>query len=551
MFVSPPLSPVEAAVREAYAASRNGDFEKARTAALNAIKLDAEHLEAWYVLGNTAFMADQFANAIVAFGEGARRAPAASPTQAQFVTLRASALSFNGQTREAVEDVRSVLANIQDGAGLAAAASILSQAGLQSEALPLFKKAVHIAPDNAAAWHGLGGTLQSFGDLDGAEDAYQRSIAVGQRNGTTEPMTYPALARLRRWTSDNNHIPRLEATQCRHSQDAMCVAYALFKEYNDIGNRSAAWEALEHGAMIANSMAAWSHGEDDAVVAAWREYFPPARFRTPDDRPRPGPKRIFIVGLPRSGTTLVERILASHSQVQSLGELKTFGVGVKVESHSETGALLDVETIAASAETDPLAFAQFYDRETAYLHDGSGYTTDKLPNNHEYAGLIRLAFPDAVIIHVQRDPMDSLFGAYKLLFSRSYNWSYTQDDLARHYGHYRNLMAWWSQCLAQSHHPLVDVSLEAIIRNPESQIRRLLDLCGLPFEEACLQPHESKGAVSTASSAQVRSPINADGVGAWRNYTEQLTPLRNALQSLGWVDADGNACQSQANLPLK
>ncbi len=544
MFVTPPLSPVEAAIREAYATGRNGDFEKARAAALTAIKLDAGHLEAWYVLGNTAFMAEQFANAIIAFGEGARRAPADSPTQAQFVTLRASALNFNGQTREAVEDVKSVLTNILDGAGLAAAATILSQAGLPNEALPLFKKAVQVAPDNATAWYGLGGSLQSFGDLDGAEDAYQRSITVGQRNGTAEPLGYTALARLRRWTSERNHIDRLEATQCRHSQDAMAVGYALFKEYDDIGNRPAAWDALEHGAMIANTIAPWSFDADEAIVAAWRKYFPPSRFQTPDDRPRPGPKRIFIIGLPRSGTTLVERILASHSQVQALGELKTFGVGVKVESHVDSPVLLDAETVAASAETDPLAFAQFYNRETAYLHDGSAYTTDKLPNNHEYAGLIRLAFPDAVIIHVQREPMDSLFGAYKILFSRAFPWSYTQNNLARHYGQYRNLMACWSECLAQSPHPLIDVSLEAIIDDPEGQIRRLLDLCGLPFEDACLRPHTSHGAVSTASSAQIRSPINADGVGAWRNYAEQLAPLRQALQATGFVDADGHRHRS-------
>ena len=541
MFVSPPLSPAAAALRDANAAARQGDLDQAKAAAERALDLDPGLLEAWFVLGNTALSANRFHDASVAFAEGVARALAGSPTQGQFLTLRAQALVADGQATEAVALVRQALAvGIAEASGLTIAGTVLAHASLEKETLPLMKRATELNPESPDAWFSLGSMLQFFGDLDGAEAAYEASIRCGLKTGRPVSMAPMSLARLRRWTKDHNHIARLEATQCRHSLDAACVAYALFKEYDDIGDTNAAWDALSHGAKIGGQVDPWSVGMDDAILTAWQKALPLERFAAPDERPRKGPKRIFIVGLPRSGTTLVERILAAHSSVQALGELKTFSLAVKRLSGSATPALLDADTIDKAGRLDPVTLADRYNDETAYLSDGSAYTIDKLPNNHDYAGLIRLAFPDAVIIHVRRNPMDSLFGAYKLLFSRAHTWSYTQDDLARHYDAYLRQMRWWRTCLKLSGRPLVEVFLEDIISAPEAQIRRLLDLCGFDFEDACLRPHEASGAVATASSAQVRSPINAEGVGAWRRYATELEPLRQSLEALGFVDSDGN-----------
>lgn len=541
MFVSPPLSPADEALRDANAAARRGDLDAAREAARHALDLDASKLEAWFLLGNVALTANRFADAEDAFTQGAARAPKDSPTQAQFIALRARALVNDGKARDAVTAIRAALhIGIHEPPGLVSAATILSQAGLESEALPLLEEAVRLAPDDAAAWFGLGGLQQFFGDLKAAEASFERAITTGERTRNPVPMAPMSLARLRRWTKDDNHITRLEATQCRHSLDAACIAYALFKEYDDIGDRDAAWDALQHGSQLGGAIDPWSPPEDEAIEAAWRQHFPLERFKARDDRPRSGPGRIFVVGLPRSGTTLVERILAAHSGVQALGELKTFGLAVKWASGSTSPGLLDADTIAHAAKADPRDIAEIYTRETAYLHDGSAWTLDKLPGNHEYVGLIRLAFPDAIIVNVQRNPMDSLFGAYKLLFARAHRWSYTQDDLANHYHAYLSLMTWWRQCLAETPKPLIDVSLEAVIADPDAQIRRLLDATGLPFEDACLRPHEASGAVATASSSQVRSPINAEGVGVWRRYSAELEPLRHKLQGLGLVDQNGD-----------
>lgn len=543
MFVSPPQSarPADGALREANIALRNGDLDGARAAALRAVDLDPDLLEAWFVLGTTAMQANHFADAEAAFAEGIARVPKGIPTHAQLLTLRAQALVAAGRSSEAVDGVREALAiGIREASGLTIAATVLAHASLEAEALPLARRAAEINPNSPDVWFSLGTMLQFSGDLDGAEAAYEASIRCGLKTGQPVSMAPMSLARLKKWTKDTNHIARLEATQCRHSLDAACVAYALFKEYDDVGDTAAAWDALSHGAMIGGSIDPWAPDTDDAILKAWQDALPPERFAAPNDRPRAGPRRIFIVGLPRSGTTLVERILAAHSGVQALGELKTFGLAVKSLSGSATPALLDADTIAKASRLDAMALAEVYTRETAYLGDGSGVTIDKLPNNHDYAGLIRLAFPDAAIVHVRRNPMDSLFGAYRMLFSRAHIWSYSQDDLARHYDAYVRQMAWWRTCLKLSGKPLVEIVLEDIIRDPEAQIRRLLDLCDLDFEAGCLSPHEAKGAVATASSAQVRKPINAEGVGAWRRYAAELEPLRAQLQAMGHVDGNGD-----------
>jgi hypothetical protein len=229
----------------------------------------------------------------------------------------------------------------------------------------------------------------------------------------------------------------------------------------------------------------------------------------------------------------VERILAAHPQIQALGELQAFGLATKRLSSVKSPQLLDPDVVAAAATLDPAAIAERYDRETRYLHaPGMGWVIDKLPHNHDYAGLIRLAFPDAVIIHVTRDPMDSLFGAYRLLFAGPHRWSYALNDLADHYVHYRRLMAHWKTCLGAS---LIEVALEDIINDPATRIPQLLAQAGLPFDERSLAPHRADGPVMSASSAQVRTPINAQGVGSWRRYADRLEPLRLRLQQLGFT----------------
>ena len=530
---------------EASAALRQGRPDRALDAARRASALDPDALYAWWLLGLAAIELDDFAEAEAGLGQGIARMAPGEPLLARFLTQRARALIPLGRGGEAVELVHRALAELEttgtDAATLHLLAATLSHATREAEALPLLVRATGMAPDVAAYWAERGDTEQFLGRIDDAERSFEAAIA-----GQPQPWwpAHFALSRLRRWTRGHNHIDRLKATPAHDALDAARQGYALFKELDDIGDYGQAWDWLQKGAAAARSQPvtprspAWSANEEGATVAAWQSFFPVERFSEPASS-SVGPRRIFITGLPRSGTTLVERILSAHSQVQALGELHTFPAVTKMVSGTVSPALLDADTVAAAAHCDPAVLAKAYAIETAYLHNGAPFVTDKLPHNGDYAGLIRLAFPDAVIIHVRREPMDALFGAYKLHFAA--RWSFSLDDLADHYGNYRELMNHWRTCLGEG---LIEVSLEAVIADPEGQIRRLLDACGLPFEEACLRPHEAKGAVASASASQVRQPINAEGVGAWQRYASGLAPLRARLQAMGAVDAEGRAIRS-------
>lgn len=535
-------NPAQPALAEASAALQQGRPDKAVLAARRAAALDPNALQAWWLWGLAAIEIYAFAEAEAALEEGAKRLPSGNPALARFLTQRARALIPLGKGSEAVTLVHQALAELDktgtaDAATLHLLATSLSHATREAEALPLLVRATEMEPHVAAYWSERGDIEQFFGRLDDAERSFEAAIA-----GQPQPYwgAHFALSRLKRWTPEHNHIERLKATPAVHPLDAARQGYALFKELNDIGDYAQAWEWLQKGAEAAQRQPVtprnpkWSAEDERETVAAWKRFFPVERFAGVPPRPSKGQRRIFIVGLPRSGTTLVERILSAHSQVQGLGELQTFPAATKLMSGAQGWRLVDAETIAAAAQVDPQAIADFYNAETAYLSDGSPCATDKLPHNSDYAGLIRLAYPDAAIVHVRREPLDALFGAYKLHFAA--NWSFSLDDIADHYANYRELMQHWQACLGDG---LIDISLEALIADPEPQIRRLLDACGLPFEEACLRPHEAGGAVASASSSQVRKPINAEGVGAWRLYAVGLTPLRDRLEAMDAIDSAG------------
>jgi Flp pilus assembly protein TadD len=550
----------DSAVASAIQALRRGDAATAAVAAHHATQLDPHDMDAWWLFGVATTDLWMFAEAEAAFAKGYDLTDAQSPRRGAFLVHRARALAGLAHVSEACALAEKALTEgVSDPQSLAIAGNVLIQCGRQEAGLRALSRALALRPDGAEAaeyWLHTAEALHYLGDLDAAETGYEKAIAL-----TSPPAAHLALAKLRKWGADNNHIARLETQPQPDAPSAAAIGYALFKELDDIGETDAAWRALEAAAAAARDQyvpaerGAWSVGQplqplvrlgagsqgESALTAAWKRHFPIERFEAPLPHVDNGaPRRIFVLGLPRSGTTLVERILGAHSQVQAQGELQAMWLGVKTLSQSSTPAILDEDVIMRAARMDMQALADFYRKETAFLSDGSLWATDKLPHNYAYAGLIRLAFPDAVIVHVQREPMDSLFGAYKQLFGHVYRWSYSQTDLAELYGAYIDLMRHWREALLRSGRPMIEIRLEALIADPENEIRHLLDNCGLPFEAACLTPHRSGGAVATASATQVRRQINADGVGAWRRYATQLAPLRRRLFEQGFIDEDGD-----------
>lgn len=408
----------------------------------------------------------------------------------------------------------------------------LVSVGKGAEALPHLELAARGLPDRPDIAHNLAVVYNSLGRTDEAEATVRAVI----RTSPGYLHAYEFLGELRRATPDSNLVERLTEIRRRVPVrgETAFIDYTLFRQLDDLGRREEAWTALMRAAGAKAAERKWSVAEDEATVTAF-ESLAAGLPKTPAPtaaRPRP----IFIVSLPRTGSTLVERIFSAHPKVTALGELETFSRAAKAEAELGPWPYVD----ARLADADPIdwtAVGARYREEVAGLSDGAEVVTDKMPLNWWYAPMIAAALPDAVIVHIRREPMDALFGALKVNFADAFGWAYRQEDLAAHYAIYRRLSARWAQMIGDR---LVEIDYEALVSDPQAQTRRLLAACGLDFDPACLKPEKAEGSVITPSAAQVREPITSGRVGAWRRYAEQLEPLRARLQADGWVDADGN-----------
>jgi hypothetical protein len=255
----------------------------------------------------------------------------------------------------------------------------------------------------------------------------------------------------------------------------------------------------------------------------------------------PSNEPIFIVGLPRSGTTLVERILGSHSDVFAAGELNHFAAALVSGVLSRTGGrpLPRPELIAGSRELDFAALGADYLERTRPATSHRRRFTDKMPLNYLYCGLIRRALPNARIVHVRRHPMASCYAMFKTLFKDGYPFSYDLNEIAQYYVGYRRLMDHWRQSMPGAIH---DISYERLVRDLEGESRRLLSACGLEWQDSCLEFHRNPTATTTASAAQVRRPLYDSSLAQWRHYEQQLEPLRARLLAAG-IDAAGSSVE--------
>jgi hypothetical protein len=264
----------------------------------------------------------------------------------------------------------------------------------------------------------------------------------------------------------------------------------------------------------------------DAIIEAFPDVVDGARGHASDEP-------IFVIGMPRSGTTLVERILSSHSHVHSAGELPNFGFVLKRLSGSRTNALLDADTLKGAHSVDPALLGRSYIEST---RPGTGHTArfiDKLPHNFLYAGHIASALPKARIICLNRDPVDTVLSNFRQLFSQGsqhYDYSFDLLDAGRYYLQFERLMAHWRRVLPGR---ILEVGYEQIIDDQEACTRRLLEFCGLPWEEGCLAFERNQAPVATASLVQVRSPLYRTSMQRWRRHQSRLTDLLSLLREGG------------------
>ena len=513
---------------------RDQRLDQALLAAKAAAEADPANTEAFAYWGVSAAETGRFAEAIEPLAVAADRNLLGSFGWANLVSQRARALSNVGFWGEAFHNAVAVeQAAILDPSVRHRIGTVFARIGLSERALPHLEWAAQAAPDRPEVLFELGVAYLSLGRSEDAEALLERSIALSP--SWAQP--HMALSSLRRWAPGDAHVERLRALQDHPETepgDRASLGFALFKELDDLRD-PAAWPALEDANARARALEpAWNVQKDSDLVDALIERFPAEMFPLPTARAPKGRSArrtpIFVVGLPRSGTTLVERILAAHARVDSIGEAPSFPILFRGLSTAADRRELDPTLLAATAGADWSALADRYLRETARLAGDAPFTVDKLPLNSLLIGAIRLAFPDAPIVLLRRDPMDNLFSVFRVQFAGAYHWANRQEDMAEHFAQHQRLMAHWKFCLGDG---LIELSYEELVRQPDIQVARLLEACGLEFDERCLRPNEAAGSVRTASIVQVRRPINDSSVGGWRRYAEEMEPLRARLDGLG------------------
>lgn len=241
----------------------------------------------------------------------------------------------------------------------------------------------------------------------------------------------------------------------------------------------------------------------------------------------------FIVGMPRSGTTLVEKLLGSHHGVAMGGELNAFSSAMMTEvaKREKPGSVHDA--IARAASCDVAAMGQRYLTAVSGYRQENTMLTDKLPLNFLYLGLVHKALPQARIIHVERQPMDTLWSVYKHLFTHAYPFSYNLEEIAGYYSAYRRLMTHWQTLLGDS---ILNVSYEALVAGPTAETRRITNFCDIPYDPACLNFYQRETQVTTGSAVQVRQPVNDRSVGQWKRFSSQQAGVRDTLIGTGLLD---------------
>jgi tetratricopeptide (TPR) repeat protein len=456
-----------------------------------------------------------------------RRALSQHPGNPSLLIDQARCQMALGQQKAACDGAAVAEAQAPQDAPIAdAAASIYSAAGNQIRALASYDRAVALRPSVVAFLYNRATVRRFLGLLREAEADYDRVIELRP----DEFEAYKNRSDLRRQGVSDNHVAELESLAAKgfpHWTAEMQIRYALAKEYEDLGEYERSFSQLTIGASLRRRHMQYNVLSDVATAEWIMETFasaaPPVSTGCAVDAP------IFIVGLPRSGTTLLDRILGSHSQVTSAGELNAMAEAIVDAAKSESAVRLTRrDLIACSAHLDFAALGHDYLRRATEPLPGVARFTDKMPLNHLYCGLIRRALPNAKIIHLTRHPMALGYAMYKTLFKDGYPYSYDLRDIGQYYVAYRKLMTFWEQEMPGG---FLRVRYEDVVSDQKEQTRRILEFCGLNWDDACLQFHNNASPSTTASAAQVRQPIYDSSLTQWRHYEKQLQPLREVIEA--------------------
>lgn len=403
--------------------------------------------------------------------------------------------------------------------GLAHVSMLLGQ---HQRSNALYRRVVELAPQSARFWYNLASSERSVGRLAQAQAAANRAIALDRAHYPS----YLLRSELCVQSRDGNHVEQLQALLREpqlEDRARLFLGFALGKELDDLQRFDEAFAAFAAAAAVRRRHLAYDVGVDERKLQRIAEAFPSAAM--PQTQSAADSARyIFILGLPRSGTTLLERILSALPDVHSNGETDHFSRALLAASPADGG-----DVFARAAAADPSAIAAGY-RRLAQRADSATHIIEKLPLNYLYVGAIRRALPQAKIVLVTRTPIDSCFAMYRTLFGEAYPFSYELRELAGYYAAYEGLMQHWLRLFGDAIHR---VAYEDLVHAPRTHGARVARFCGLNWDDAAIDIQNNAAASLTASAAQIRRPIYGSSSGRWRHYHHHLAPLIQALREHG------------------
>jgi tetratricopeptide (TPR) repeat protein len=399
--------------------------------------------------------------------------------------------------------------------------------GDYQDASKSFLKANQYHADHPPFMLNYANNMIHHGDNDEAQMVLNNIVRIQENS----PQAHWALSSATK-AKDTSHIVQMQKliNSGRNNDRSLAFYhYAIGKEYEDLQQWGEAFTAIENGAKARRSTVEFDEASEIAMFEFIeknysREWFDSLGQGNPDASP------IFVLGQPRTGTTLVERIITSHSQVHSAGELQQFGLAIRRLSGHQDPKRFNSEYFEKAQQLDPAKIGALYLKTIGKTVGDTPHFVDKLPQNYLLIPLILKALPNAKIVHLTRNPMDACFASYKQLFADAYLHSYDQAEMARHHARYRHLMSVWRERFPNT---FFDISYEATAQDLEPNARALIEFLGLPWEDACLNFHQQKSAVATASASQVREPAHTRSINRWKKYQSNLTVMIDTLSQHG------------------
>ena len=548
-------------------------YKNAHQLCLDALKIDPDAGEAFLTLAVIAADHANHARAVELYD----RAIVGKARVSRALALKARSLVALNRRAEAIHAADAAAAlDPQDAFTLDTLGVVFSRAGLHNRAPPFYERAAK-SGNTAGQYYNLGAALQFLGRFEEARAAYRECLA----RAPGHPRAWSSLIQITKQSREQNDIAALEEAFATHEDDAdavLNIGHALAKAHEDIGDPSGAMAWLDRAKSKKREQLPYDPKFDDTLFAAAERsaltFSSPERGRSRgpearnESRPGGGPlsrsidrsaphpistdnssasvapppfgggeQPIFIVGMPRTGTTLVDRILSSHSQVTSAGELTDFALAMKRMAGTKSAYVLDAGTLDAASGMDAARLGEAYVRSVKETLGVEGRFIDKMPLNVFLSACILRALPDARVICLRRHPADTVLSNYRQLFATSfsyYAYAYGLESTAHYYVRFDRLVRRFREALPPDR--FTEVHYERLVDDLEPEVRRLLDFCGLEFEAACLNFHENAAPVATASAAQVRQPLYRSSLDRWKRYRPQIDPALEVLIKAGCLE---------------